>query len=249
MNLHTFLHTLPERPELFDELSTAGIDITAPKASQRMAQVTVPKNINMNKGLIRLLILLTYVITPEELATQLRRFKLTSRKRVALSVLLETFDFNQASTVVARYFGPNKSPHPELFVAYDLLVGPSRFSLYALIIAKCVAIRPTLAQVDDELFPSYLQQRICRFTRVNIEPNLMGIVCVDWYNKLHWSLWQQTPTGWDVVAHPKQHPQVSTWLFQVKFFAALNQPPEATTLLKNELLIDQIRHFNASTNS
>ena len=249
MNPHTFLHTLAERPELFDELSTAGIDVTTPKASQRMSRVTVTKNANMNNGLIRLLILLTYVITPEELATQLRRFKLTSRKRVALKTLLETLDFDRASTVVARYFGSNKSPHPDLFLAYDLLVGPSRFSLYALIIAKCVAIRPTLAQVDELLFPSYLQQRICRFVQVNIEPNLRGIVCLDWYNKLHWSLWQQTPTGWDVVAHPKQHPQVSTLLFQVKFFAALNPPPEATTLLKNELLIEQIRHFNASTNS
>jgi hypothetical protein len=247
MDLHTFLHTLDECQNLFTELTEAGINVTVPRDSKRMSRVVVDPTRKLNNGVVRLLTLLTYVITPEELVTQVRQFKLTSRKRVALNVLLETLDFDRTSIILTRYFGPKKFLHPD--VAYDLLMGAGRFSLYALIIAKRVAIKAAIDPAGNILISSHLQQRVVRQAQVKIEPNLRGIVCVDWYNKLHWSLWQQTPTCWKQVKQPRQHPQVSAWLFQVRLFAALNPPPETATLFKNERLVAQVEHFNKTTNS
>ena len=237
---HAFLQDRQDLKRYLGALTEAGFDVTIPKPSECMARVDLNPSF-IQGDMLMLLTLLTYVITPEELREQAQAFKFTERKELALDTLLKTGSVVKAGKAIKQHYGLKTGYTENL--AYHVLFGPSRFALTPMIRTKCVHLKPTIDQYGDVSISLHLECEMTKKVLVKPTPNIRGVAYLDHHYKHHLYLWQQTPTGWELIDQPTKHPEVKQWLSTVKLFAALNPSQRDVGESHGERLFKKIEHY------
>ncbi len=240
---HAFLHTQQNLTRYLGALTEAGFDVSTPKPSARMARVD-PKPDFMDGNILILLTLLTYVITPEELHEHAADLKFTERKAIALDTLLTTNSIVEAGRAIKKHYDLKTGYTYNL--AHHALFGPSRFALMPMIQSKYIHLKPTIDQYGDVSISLHLECEMAKKVLVKPTPNIRGVAYLDNHYKHHLYLWQQTPTGWELIDQPTKHREVKQWLTTVKLFAALNPPQRDVGESQGERLFKKIEHYTYS---